>query len=199
MIAGIVLAAGRSRRMGRPKAFIRLGGVTFLERVVAALRDGGCGEVIVVCGPPDDGAAREIADAAAHLGARVAVNPDVGSEQVASLRAALRALGDDAEAAVSVPVDVPGITAGTVRAVIETFRARDPHPPVVQPFDGTRHGHPVLFARRVWPELMAEPLPDGARTVIHAHEAERAEVRVERLPADVDTPEDYARLLETEG
>ena len=198
MIAGIVLAAGRSRRMGQPKAFLRLGGLTFLERAVAALREGGCGEVVVVAGPRDDGAAREIADAAAHLGARVTVNPDPGSEQVDSLRAALRALGGEVAAAVVIPVDVPGVSAGDVRAVVEAFGRDDPPPPIVQPFDGTRHGHPVLFARAVWPELMADPLPDGARTVIHAHAAERAEVRVPRLPSDVDTPEGYRRLLETE-
>lgn len=198
MIAGIVLSAGRSRRMGQPKAFLRLGGATFLERAVAALREGGCGEVVVVAGPPDDEAARDIADAAERLGARVAINPHPGSEQVNSLRAGLRALGEDVAAAIVVPVDVPCIAAETVRAVIGAFAA-DPHPPVVQPFDGERHGHPVLFARAVWPELMADPLPEGARTVIHAHAAERAEVRVARLAADVDTPEDYRRLLETEG
>jgi molybdenum cofactor cytidylyltransferase len=198
MIAGIVLSAGRSRRMGQPKAFLRLGGATFLERTVAALREGGCGEIVVVAGPRDDAAAREIAEAAERLGARVAINPRSGSEQVDSLRAGLRAAGEAAAAAVVVPVDVPGIDPATVRAVIDAF-GRDPHPPIVQPFDGERHGHPVLFARAVWPELLAGPLPEGARTVIHAHAAARAEVRVARLAADVDTPEDYRRLLETEG
>ncbi|HEU4560177.1 MAG TPA: nucleotidyltransferase family protein [Longimicrobium sp.] len=197
MIAGIVLAAGRSRRMGSPKAFLRLGEATFLERAVAALRDGGCGRVIVVAGPADDPPAREIADAAAHLGAEVAINPDPGSEQVDSLRAGLRAAGDQAVAAVVIPVDVPGVNAELVHAVIDAFRATAA--PVVQPYDGERHGHPVLFARRVWPELLEGDLPDGARTVIHAHDAERAEVRVPRLHADVDTPGDYRRLLEGEG
>src|SRR5262249_2120021 len=149
-------------------------------------------------GPPDDPAAREIADAAAGLGARVAVNPDAGSEQVHSLRAALRALGDEVSAAAVLPVDVPGVTAADVGAVIRAFERGNPHPPIVQTFDGVRHGHPVLFSRAVWPELMADPLPDGARTVIHAHAARRAEVRVPRLAADVDTPEDYRRLLERE-
>ena len=86
-----------------------------------------------------------------------------------------------------------------MRAVIGAFEGGDPHPPIVQPWDGARHGHPVLFARRAWPALLADPLPDGARTVIHAHAAERAGVRVPRLAADVDTPEDYRRLLEAEG
>ena len=197
MIAGIVLAAGRSRRMGRPKAFLSLGGRSFLERAVAALRGGGCDPVVVVAGPLGDLAADEIATAAAGLGATVARNPDADSPQVASLRAGLRALGAEVQAAVVTPVDVPRADAETVRALSAAFAAGGA--PVAQPFDGVRHGHPVLFARAVWPELMADPLPDGARTVIHAHAARRAEVRVRSLPADVDTPEEYRRLLEGEG
>ncbi|HET7232457.1 MAG TPA: nucleotidyltransferase family protein [Longimicrobium sp.] len=197
MIAGIVLAAGRSRRMGSPKAFLRLDEATFLERAVAALKGGGCEPVIVVAGPPDDGPGREIADAAARLGARVAVNPDPASQQADSLRAGLRMMGDDGEAAVVMPVDVPGVTAELVRAVIDAHRSTGA--PVVQPYDGERHGHPALFARALWPELLHGELPEGARTVIHAHAAERAEVRVPRLHADVDTPEDYRRLLEGEA
>ena len=197
MIAGIVLAAGRSRRMGRPKAFLQLGGRSFLERAVAALRDGGCDPVVVVAGPPGDPAADEIALAATRLGATVTRNADEESPQVASLRAGLAALGEGVEAAVVTPVDVPRVDAETVRALAAAFAASGP--PVAQPFDGVRHGHPVLFARAVWPALMADPLPEGARTVIHAHAAARAEVRVRALPADVDTPEDYRRLLEGEG
>ncbi len=197
MIAGIVLAAGRSRRMGRPKAFLHLGGRSFLERAVAALKGGGCDPVVVVAGPPGDAAADEIALAAAGLGAAIARNPDADSPQVASLRAGLGALGEGVEAAVVTPVDVPRVDAETVRALAEAFAASGA--PVAQPFDGVRHGHPVLFARAVWPELMADPLPEGARTVIHAHAAARAEVRVRALPADVDTPDDYRRLLEGEG
>jgi len=194
MIAGIVLAAGRSRRMGSPKAFLRLDGRTFLERAITALRDGGCGRVTVVTGPADDPVGREVADAAAHLGAGVAVNPDPASEQVDSLRAGLRALSGEEEAAVVLPVDVPGVTAELVRAVIDAFRAGAA--PVVQPYDGARHGHPVLFARATWPALLHGDLPDGARTVVHAHAAARAEVRVPALHTDVDTPDDYRRLLE---
>jgi len=197
MIAGIVLAAGRSRRMGRPKAFLRLDGRTFLERAVTALEAGGCEPVVVVAGPRGDAASDETAEAASRLGARVARNPDGDSPQVASLRAGLRALGDDAEAAVVTPVDIPRLDAAVVRALIAAFAAN--RCPVAQPFDGVRHGHPVLFARGVWGELMTDPLPDGARTVIHAHAAGRAQVRVPLLAADVDTPDDYRRLLEARG
>lgn len=197
MIAGIVLAAGRSRRMGRPKPFLRLGGATFLERAVRTLRDGGCEPVVVVAGPAADETARRVAEAAAALGVKVVENPEAGSEQVDSLRVGLRAVGPDAEAAVVLPVDVPGADAGTVRALADAFRARGA--PVVLPLHAGRHGHPVLFGRAVWPELLADPLPDGARTVIHAHAAELEEVPVPALPADVDTPDDYRRLLEEAG
>jgi molybdenum cofactor cytidylyltransferase len=192
MIAGIVLAAGRSRRMGSPKAFLRLDGRTFVERAVEALLGGGCGDVVVVAGSAVDDTAGRIAERALALGARVAVNPEPGSEQVDSLRAGLLALARDVEAAVVLPVDVPLATPALVAAVIDGFRATGA--PIVRPTCGGRHGHPVLFARGVWPELLEEALPEGARTVIHAHAARVHEVPVPELPADVDTPEDYRRL-----
>jgi nicotine blue oxidoreductase len=191
MIAGIVLAAGRSRRMGSPKALLTLDGTTFVERTVRALRDGGCGTVVVVVGTDPD-AVPEIEARARRLGAATAVNPAAESEQVDSLRVGLRALLREVSAAVVTPVDVPGIEAETVRAMIDAFERSGF--PVVQPFDGERHGHPVLFARHVWPELF-DAQDEGARGVIRAHERERGVVFVPRLPPDVDTPDDYARLL----
>ncbi|HEU0051796.1 MAG TPA: nucleotidyltransferase family protein [Longimicrobium sp.] len=192
MIAGIVLAAGRSRRMGRPKAFLRLDGRTFLERAVSALRDGGCGEVVVVVGPPEDETARAVAESALALGARLAVNPEPESEQIDSLRAGILALPRRAGVAIVLPVDVPGATAELVVALVDGFRANDAL--IVRPSAGGRSGHPVLFARPVWRDLLREELPEGARTVIHEHAARVHEVPVPALPEDVDTPDDYRRL-----
>ena len=186
MIAGIVLAAGRSRRMGEPKAFLRLDGITFLEHAIRALRDGGCGEVWVVAG--DDA----VADAAVALGARVAMNADPAAEQIDSLRVGLRALPEHAEAAAVALVDVPEVEAATVRAVGDAFLAT--RAPVVVPAREGKHGHPVLFARAAWAELLDAALEGGARTVVHAHEADRVEVPVGALPEDVDTPDDLRRL-----
>lgn len=197
MIAGIVLAAGRSQRMGEPKAFLRLEGRSFLERAVVALQQGGCDDVLVVAGPREDDTARRIAESALALGARAAVNPAAGSEQVDSLRLALAAMRDDARAAIVVPVDVPEVAAATVHALCEAFRRTGG--PIVLPAHGGRHGHPVLFARAVWPELLEGDLPEGARTVIHAHAAELVEVAVAALPLDVDTPDDFRRLAEGAG
>lgn len=195
MIAGIVLAAGRSRRMGRPKPLLRFRGASFLERAVGALRGGGCGEVVVVAAPPDDPAAAAIAAAAETAGARVAVSPRPDAEQVDSLRAGLAALPPQARAAVVLPADVPGVDAAAVRAVVEAFRARGA--PVVRAVHAGEHGHPVLFARRVFADLFREPLPEGARSVVRAYAAglEEVEVDAPALLLDVDTPDDYRRLL----
>lgn len=199
VIAGIVLAAGRSRRMGAPKPLLRWEGESFLSRAVRALREGGCAEVVVVAGPGEDEVARRIAEEARAAGARLAVNPRPDSEQVDSLRVGLDALPPEAEAAIVAPADVPGIDAETVRALLRAFRARGA--PIVLPTHDGRHGHPGLFARSVWAELRADPLPEGAHTVIDAHRAEVEEVPVENplVLRDVNTPEEYRRLAEDGG
>jgi nicotine blue oxidoreductase len=191
MICGIVLAAGRSRRMGEPKAFLRVGQSSFLEHAVRVLSEGGCDLVIVVTGPLSDETARSIAEEAAMLDAGIAVNPDPASEQADSLRIALFALPPQAQAVVVAPVDVPDVSGALVRAVIQAWRDTDA--PVAVPARDGRHGHPVLFARRVFGELMRSELPEGARSVVHAHAHDLAAVPVDALPADVDTPDDYQR------
>lgn len=191
MICGIVLAAGRSRRMGEPKALLSTGDGTFLRRAILALREGGCAYVLVVTGRLDDETAREIAEEAAALDAGIAVNPAAESEQADSLRIGLMSLPPEAQAAVVAPVDVPDVSGALVRAVIDAHRRTGA--PIALPAREGRHGHPVLFARGVFGELMRPALPQGARTVIHAHAAELAEVPVDALPPDLDTPEEYRR------
>lgn len=191
MICGIVLAAGRSRRMGEPKAFLRVGQSSFLEHAVRVLSEGGCELVIVVTGPLSGETARRIAEDAAMLDAGIAVNPDPESEQADSLRIALFALPPEARAVVVAPVDVPDVSGALVRAVIEAWERTDA--PVAVPARGGKHGHPVLFSRRVFGELMRTDLPEGARSVVHAHAHDMASVPVDALPEDLDTAEDYRR------
>ena len=191
MIAGIVLSAGRSTRMGQPKALLRLEGRTFLDRAIDVLRSGGCAEVHAVVGLD-----AEVREAARASGAALVVNDATDSEQIDSLRLGISALAESTEAALVLPVDVPGVEGEVVRSLIETYRRT--RAPIVIPTAGGRHGHPVLFSRPIWDELFAVDLPEGARTVVHRHE-DRVEVPVDVLPADVDTPADYRRLLEETG
>jgi CTP:molybdopterin cytidylyltransferase MocA len=201
MIAGIVLAAGRSRRMGSAKALLTYRGDSFLDVAARTLRDGGCCPVIIVVGSEMEevaARARRIMGGAERQddcrSVLVVDNPAEESEQIDSLRVGLRALPADTEAVVVLPVDMPTATAGATQAVIDGYRRTGA--PIALAASGERQGHPVLFCRSVWPELLQPDLPEGARSVIHRHRDELLEVQVDAVPADVDTPQDYQRLLE---
>jgi len=177
--------------MGEPKAFLRVGQSSFLEHAVRVLSEGGCDLVIVVTGPLSDETARRIAEDAAMLDAGIAVNPQADSEQADSLRIALFALPPEARAVVVAPVDVPDVSGALVRAVIGAWERTGA--PVAVPARDGKHGHPVLFDRLVFRELMRMDLPEGARSVVHAHAHDLAAVPVDALPEDLDTAEDYRR------
>ncbi|HUE96024.1 MAG TPA: nucleotidyltransferase family protein [Longimicrobiaceae bacterium] len=196
MIAGVVLAAGRSSRMGSPKALLELSGRSFLDRIVAAFREGGCDPVIVVSGPDTLPGATEVRERALAAGARIAMNPDPGSEQIESLRVALRSLTGPVDGAIVSPVDSPRVDAATVAALIAAAHGGAP---VAVPTVEGRRGHPILFGAAVLPELF-EPLPEGARTILRRHEERLVEVPVENRDVllDIDTPEQYRRLKEAE-
>ncbi len=187
-VAGVVLAAGRSRRMGRPKALLGTPD-TWIARSVTALREGGCDPVIAVVGPLAESDFAAIAAAARDAGAAVAENALPKSEQIDSLRCGLRALPAAVVAAVVTPVDLPGIRGEDVARLVAAFH-RVGGAPVVVPVFGGRHGHPVLFSREVFAQLLERDLPDGARGIVHAHAAALTEVPVDH-PAvleDVNTP-----------
>jgi len=194
MIVGIILAAGASSRMGRPKALLPLGGETFVSCVCRTLTVAGVDEVVVVAG-----AELEAVTSAVHqagLSARIIENPRRDEGQLSSVLAGL-AVADrpGVEAVVVHLVDAPLVAAGTVRAVMDAFRRT--HAPVVRPIMNGRHGHPVLFARSVFDELRRADPSMGAKAVVRAHEADVCEVLVDDEGAcrDIDTPEDYARLV----
>ena len=194
MFAGVVLTAGRSRRMGAPKALLTLEGVTFLSRIVRAIAGGGCSKVVVVTSESADGdAGARISEESAALGAAVVLNPDPASEQIDSLRVALGSLPAGVEGIVVAPVDSPGVTPEVVAALIDAVRQGAV---VAVPTFAGRRGHPVAFSARVLPELLEPGLPEGARTILRRHESEVAELPLDEpgVLLDVDTPQDYARL-----
>lgn len=187
---GIVLAAGASRRMGSPKPLLRTRGGTFIEHAVRVLLEGGCGGVTAVCRARDD----VTAALARAAGAIVLDNPDPGSEQAASLRIGLGAVPADAGAVLVLPVDHPRVGPRAVRAVADAWRTRGAS--IVRPvYDGTP-GHPTLFSRRLFEELAADDLPEGARTVIERHREAVDDVEVDEpgIVQDVNTPAEYQDL-----
>lgn len=195
MVHGIVLAAGRSSRMGRPKAALRLGpdGPTFAAAVVRTLRDAGLDRVVVVAGAHP----AEVRDAVPVMpGVEVVDHPDWTSGQLSSLLAGLAVLDTPALEAIAVTlVDVPLVRASTVAALVAAWRATGAA--VVRPAIGERHGHPVIFDRATFAALRAAPLDVGAKAVIARYRAEVVDLATDDAGAlrDVDTPDEYAALL----
>ena len=191
-IAAVVLAAGRGRRAGGPKASLRIGAATFLDRAfsLTAARPG-IGRVVVVLGHE---AARVRAEAALPAAALVVVNEAWADGMLGSVVAGLAAAeADGADAVLLHPVDHPLVDAATVDRVIEALRAGARI--AVPSYEG-RRGHPGGFARGAWAALRAAPPSEGARFVLASHP--EWIVHVEGDPgcvAGIDTPEDYRRLI----
>jgi molybdenum cofactor cytidylyltransferase len=189
MIAAVVLAAGESRRMGRPKALLPIEGQTFIERIVAALGQAGLEKIFVVLGHNAENMAQKIA----HLPVTVLINPDYPKGQLSSLQVAMRYLraDEDCQGILVHLVDHPYIDPRLVKLLTTRF-AESGKLIVVPRFDGKR-GHPVIFARSLFDELLNAPLEQGAKAVVNAHGAETLEIDTadEGITLDIDTPELY--------
>jgi molybdenum cofactor cytidylyltransferase len=200
MIPAIVLAAGASSRMGRPKALLPIGpagkeGETFLSRITRILQEAGVEEIIVVLG--NDAAAVRAAMSGSSLGVRLIDNAHSDQGQLSSLLVGLRAADRPAVRAVLVTlVDVPLVSVDTVRTVLSTYK-ESKGALIVRPAREGQHGHPTIFDRALFQELRQADPAVGARAVVHAHQAEVVDVAVpdEGSFIDIDTPEAYARLI----
>ena len=195
MIPAIVLAAGRSTRMGRAKQTLPLdGGDTFLTRIVRTFLDAGVDDIVVVAGHDADAVIASVA--ASGLPARFAVNRGYDRGQLSSLQAGLAVVDRPGVNALLVTlVDVPLVSADTVRAVVESYRLT--HAPVVRPTSGDRHGHPLLIDRSLFDELRAADPAAGAKAIVRAHATPAGDIPIadEGAFLDIDTAEEYAKLI----
>ncbi len=195
VIPAIVLAAGRSSRMGRAKAALPLdGGDTFLTRIVRTLLEAGVDDVVVVVGHEPDAIATSFA--ASGLPARFVVNHEYDRGQLSSLVAGLAVVDRPGIAAVLMTlVDVPMIAPATVRAVIDAYRRT--RAPIVRPTSGSRHGHPLLIDRSLFAAIRAADPATGAKPVIRAHASAAGDIPIadEGAFIDIDTQEEYDQLV----
>jgi molybdenum cofactor cytidylyltransferase len=192
MIAGLILAAGESSRMGTPKATLTYRGCTFLERIVQTLREGGLTRIVVVLGHR----AEEIQQQVKMEAAQVVINPAYRFGQTSSLQAGLQSLvADDLHAVLLCLVDHPAVSAETVKRIVATFRECDA--PVVIPTYHGRRGHPVLIGRQLFEELLGLTSDVGADSVVRRYRpaSQFVEVEDEGIVIDVDDPESYRRLM----
>ena len=190
-IYAVILAAGSSSRLGRPKQLLPLGDRPVLAHTVANAAASSLDDLIVVLG-------HEVATIQSRVDfgpARIVLNDAYREGQSTSLRAGLAALPPETAAALFILGDQPLIGPTILDALIAAYRHTGA--PIVMPtYDGQR-GNPVLIARALFPELADITGDQGARGVIRAHAAEVHDVPIAGPPPtdDLDTQEDYDRLL----
>ena len=188
--SGLVLAAGGSRRLGRPKQLLPYRGATLLDHTVATARACGFDQLIVALG----GSADEVAAQVDLGGATVVRNPGFGSGCGSSIAVAMEVV--DGDVLVLMLGDQPGVSADTVRALLD---GRGDAPLAVCRYDDGR-GHPFAFSREVFGELTALRGDKAVWKLLEARPEAVAEVRVAGgVPLDVDTWEDYEAVLAGTG
>lgn len=195
-IAGIVLAAGESKRFGKPKQLLEWKGQPFVRAVAQTALRAELSPVIVVTGSN-----AEQVEAAIHdLDVVIVRNDDWQSGQGSSIREGVYALtpaplpqGEGCGGAVFLLSDQPQVTTMVIRALIE--KHAEGLYPIVAPMVIDRRGNPVLFDRATFSDLTAIEGDTGGRAIFHKHRVEYLPWHDEGLLLDVDTPEQYERLI----
>lgn len=183
-VVGVVLAAGSGSRMGAPKAQLLLNGVRLVDRAVAALREGGCDDVLAV-----------VRTGVAVPDAHTVVNPAPQRGMRSSLGLAIGAADPDADALAVVLVDTPGVGAAQVRRVVAGWI---PGRIAIAGYAG-RRGHPTVMSPGLWRQALQLARSDeGARALLAARPDLLDEIPVDGDPADLDTPADLANWTTTQ-
>jgi molybdenum cofactor cytidylyltransferase len=191
--AGILLAAGLSRRMGRAKLLLPLEGRPVVRHAAEGLLAAGIDPLTAVVGPDGEAVAAALAD----LPVRIVVNPHPEAGQASSLVAGIAALPSATEAVLVALGDQPFVPAEVIRELIYALQAADKVIAAPRYTDGL--GNPVLFRAAVFAELLALGGDRGARAVVERDPGRVALIELDRpMPEDVDTPDDYARLRSRE-
>ena len=191
-IAGLILAAGASSRMGADKALLRWGERTFLEHLLGVLRAAGAEPVRVVAG-----ANAAAVEKAVPLGpGELVTNINWERGQISSLIAGLDSLPRECEGALVCLVDHPCISSKLVSALMDKFR--ETRRAIVVPTFQGRRGHPVIFAASLFDELRAAPPDQGARHVVHQHTADILVVPTEEegILLNTNDPAAYEKILQ---
>lgn len=192
-VSGIILAAGRSRRMGRSKQLLTYKGLPLLQHVVNTAVESDLDEVIVVLGNQADRVEALLVPGRA----RFVFNPDFASGQASSLHVGLQNRSSSSTASLVLLGDQPEVTRVTIDRLIEVFRREEPA--IVLPSYQGRRGNPVLFSNALVPEVLKIRGDEGARSVVGQHPTDVELVHIDSdVPFDIDSPEDYAAVLRGE-
>jgi molybdenum cofactor cytidylyltransferase len=188
-VAGVILAAGESKRFPEPKQLLKWRGEALVWHVVRAALEGGLSPVIVVTGANGDKVRKALGDESVEF----VNNVDWASGQSSSMKVGLESVRDRVEAAVMLLADMPRVDAALVRALVEAHRESDAT--IVAPRFGGRRGNPVLFTKDAFRDLLAIEGDRGGRKLIGSLPTAWVEWD-ESILEDIDIPADYERLLE---
>jgi molybdenum cofactor cytidylyltransferase len=196
MISAVILSAGESSRMGRPKALLPIEGQNFIERIVGALTQSQADRLVVVLGHNADVMRRQIE----HLPIDIVINTEYKNGQLSSLQTAIRHIERDnrCDGMLVHLVDHPYIDRRLVDLMIQRFY--ETKKLIVVPRHQGKRGHPVIFSRELFGELLNAPVDQGAKVVVNAHRQETLEIewQDEGITLDIDTPELYRRHVRGE-
>ena len=197
-VSAVVLAAGRSARMGEAKQLLRMGGQTMLEQTLENVRASRVDEVVLVLG-----ASAELIRCEVRVvlldGVRVEVNENYQSGMASSLQVGLAAVSPESDAALIVLADQPLVRPDTMNQIIERYHGLDAE--IVVPYYKGSRGNPVLLGRTVFAAAMALEGDVGCRAIFprHADGIMRVDVDDAGILADIDSREDYERLIPTQA
>lgn len=185
VFSAVVLAAGGSTRMGRPKLAVPVRGEPMIRRAARAAAESRCREVIVVLGTHAD-TYRPLVDG---LDVRIVINTDPGEGMGSSIRVGVAAVAPDAAGAVILLADQPFVTGETIDRLLDAAAAQ--RRPIAASAYRSTVGPPAYFGREIFPELLALSGDRGARSVIDAHPESTVLVPLDdHLAIDVDTADD---------
>lgn len=191
-IAGIILAAGGSKRMGQPKLLLEWHGAPLIHWVARTALAAGCSPLIVVTGAN----AAAVTHSLAGLPVVLAHNPDWEQGQSTSVRTGVNALPPETDAAIIFLADQPQIPVSVVQELMRTYREDEPPSPILITTSAGERGNPVLFDRALFQPLTRLEGDAGARSIFAQYPLHLIPFDDPDLLLDVDSPEDYQKLME---
>jgi molybdenum cofactor cytidylyltransferase len=195
-VEGLLLAAGKSQRMGSPKPLLTVFGQTFLEHIVLEAQHSDLIGINIILGHK----AELILKSLPQFETRVIINPDFEQGQLSSLIRGLKTLeGHSIDGLMLFLVDHPFVSRHVINKLLQAYSEHD-QPIVIPTFRG-RRGHPLIFGRELFSELLNAPLDQGAVSVVKKHQKNVLNIQVEHegILIDIDTPEAYQEYVVKAG
>lgn len=189
-IAGIILAAGRSSRMGTPKPLLKIGRKTFLDIIKNKLLQSGIKDIYLVLGAGAD----RLKESLNTDKLTVIINESWSDGQLSSLKRAVESLPENTDGILMCLIDHPKVNRSTIKKLMDAAGVSPAD--IIVPSYRKRGGHPVIFKKSVFQAILDAPLNEGARSVIRKEEFRtlRLDIEDRAIVQDIDTREEYSRI-----